>query len=81
MAAEEDGAPIQFDTDELKTIFREGGSITGGLHTLANYASDAGEDDMKKRVVAKIDDLIWRRKMLDKPHDQLDEIKDMVEKI
>lgn len=64
--------------DDLKRAFREAGrNIEAGLVNVA----EAGSEDLRAEILSKLDDLIWRRQLLDKPHDQLDEIRSMVERL
>jgi hypothetical protein len=51
-----------------------------GSHERAEIQLEA-DDKAKERVLQKIDDLIWRRKLQDKPYDQLEEIREEVENL
>jgi hypothetical protein len=75
---------IQHDTDDLKRAFRQGGlgrNMDERLDAVAEVGAKVGFEDAKVMIVERIDDLIWRRTLADKDHDELDTIRDMVQQL
>lgn len=51
------------------------------VQSLVADTAHSVETETLDLVLKKIDDLIWRRKIMAKPHDQLDEIRSLVEEL
>jgi len=62
------------DPEYLKEVF----NLPQPLEARLVEVAEAGAEDTKIEILDKLDQLIWRRKVLEKPYDQLEEIQDMV---
>ena len=64
------------DQKYLKEVFRA--DITMPLEDRLSEVATAGAESIKVEILDKLDHLIWRRRVLEKPFDQLEEIQALV---
>ena len=64
------------DREYLKEVFND--NATMPLKDRLAEVASAGAEDIKIEILTKLDNLVWRRKVMDKPYDQLEEIQDLV---